>query len=277
MSLFDLIQLHGLHALSHQLIVVGALVTVRLAVIVHFTPFLGGQKLPAQVKLALILALSILVIPSICASTPLESTPSSALVLAALALKEMAIGFTIALITTLSFDAARIAGEIIDVSRGETMTQALIPQNAARASASADILFQLCVVLFIYLGGHRLVLSAIYHSFTSLPPHEFPSLPHGSLPGALFVARLFADTIALGTLIATPIVFTILLANLGLALMNKATPQLNVFFLGMPLRAILGVLMLLLSVHYGVDLILNDGLAAVNRLHSLSLILSAHR
>ena len=83
------------------------------------------------------------------------------------------------------------------------------------------------------------------------------------------MARLTADAITFGVLLALPVIAAILLANLVLALMNKAAPQMNVFFLGMPLKAILGIAVLLFGLHIIVDRIIDDGLTRIEHLRHI--------
>ncbi|MGM0556121.1 MAG: EscT/YscT/HrcT family type III secretion system export apparatus protein [Myxococcota bacterium] len=264
--MFDLLTDQGIQTGLWQGVTLGALVIARLALIVQLVPFLGGQKLPQQVKMGITLALAIVVFPAVWSQGAAARLPASALPVAALVTKELAIGVTLGFVAALTFESARMAGELIDVARGQTMIKAMVPQLQARASATGDILYQLSVVMFLAVGGHRLVLAALYRSFEVLPVHTFPSFPAGELQVGLYVARLTADAITFGVLLALPVIVAVLLANLVLALMNKAAPQMNVFFLGMPLKAMLGVAVLLFGLHIIVDRLIDDGLARINHL-----------
>ena len=77
--------------------------------------------------------------------------------------------------------------------------------------------------------------------------HAFPTFDVDGFAIALTLARWTADSFNIAMMMAFPVVASILLADLLLALINKAAPGINVFFLGMPLKALLGVLALLLS------------------------------
>lgn len=265
--MFELLTDQGIQVGLWQGATLAALVVARLAIIVQLVPFLGGQKIPQSVKIGITLALTIVVFPAVWAQGATAEIPLAPLPVAALVTKELAVGFTLGFIASLTFESARMAGELIDIARGQTMVKAMVPQLKARASASGDILYQLAVVLFLAVGGHRLVLAAMYRSFDLVPVHTFPHFPAGHLEVGLYVARLTADAITFGVLLALPVIAAVLLANLVLALMNKAAPQMNVFFLGMPLKAILGVAVLLFGLHIIVDSLIDDGLARIRQLY----------
>jgi flagellar biosynthetic protein FliR len=267
--MFELLTDQGIQTGLWQGVTLGALVIARLAIIVQLVPFLGGQMIPQTVKMGVTLALAIVVFPAVWLQGVAASLPVEPLPVAALVVKELAIGVTLGFVASLTFESARMAGELIDVARGQTMIKAMVPQLKARASASGDILYQLSVVMFLVVGGHRLVLAALYRSFETLPVHTFPTVPVGHVQLALYVARLTADAITFGVLLALPVIAAVLLANLVLALMNKAAPQMNVFFLGMPLKAMLGVAVLLFGLHIVVDQLIDDGLMRINHLQQV--------
>ena len=227
-----------------QSILLAGLVTSRMMPVVMLVPFLGGKAAPTQVKIGLALTLTVLVYPAVWLGSP--ALPQSPLVVAALLVKEIGVGLMIGFVTALIFASVRIAGRVIDTSRGQSKAMSMVPQLKTQASVSGNFLLQLFIVLFMLTGGHRLFLAAITRSFRKIPPHEFASLRNGE--AIVFgIARLAADAIELGILLALPVIAAILLTNIFLALVNKAAPQINVFFLGMPLKALAGIAVLLLA------------------------------
>lgn len=228
-------------------VVLFALVLARTVPIVELAPFLGGRAAPRTVKIAVALALTTLVAPALWVAAPAPSELGPA-TFAALIVKEVLVGLTLGFVTALVFEAVRIAGQIIDAVRGQTMANVMVPQLPERVSVTADYLYLLAVALFFAFGGHLLFLEALARSYVVFPVTQFPALTASGLGGlALELTRLFAETIAFGALLAFPVVAAILLADLVLALLNRAAPQVNVFFLGMPLKAALGTAVVLLG------------------------------
>lgn len=232
-------------ASANQLVLMVGLITARMIPIVQLVPYFGGKATPQVVKMGLAMALSALVMPAVWEAR--GELPESAIAISALIGKEVIIGLTLGFVGALVFEAVRMAGQFIDVARGQTMATAMVPQLPDRISVSADFLYQLSIAIFLIIGGHRLLIAALVRSYVVFPVHEFPSFDVDGIAIALTLARWTADSFNIAMMMAFPVVASILLADLLLALINKAAPGINVFFLGMPLKALLGVLALLLA------------------------------
>lgn len=246
-----------------QAILLAVLVSARMVPVVYLVPYLGGQAMPQQVKMGISLALTVLVYPAVWGLGAAQALPAGALEITALILKELVVGLMIGFIAALAFDALRVAGQLIDVSRGQTMATAMVPQLKSQASVSADLLYQLGVVVFMLTGGHRLFLAALVRSYVMVPPQGFPHFGANLQMITFGIVRLAADAITLGVLLAFPVIAAILVSNIMLALVNKTAPQINVFFLGMPIKAVLGVAILLVGMHVVVERFLEDATLSV--------------
>ncbi|MEZ4459412.1 MAG: flagellar biosynthetic protein FliR [bacterium] len=219
------------------------LVTARIAPVVQLVPYLGGKATPQSVKTAISLALAGLVFPVIWTGQMLPTGVHLAL----LVVKEVLVGLTIGFVAALVFEAVRTAGQIIDTVRGQNMATALVPQLPERASVSGDAMYLLFVALFLTSGAHHLMLSVLVRSYVAVPVVGFPDATQLSDAG-LLVARLFGTSFELALIVALPVVVAMMLTDLVLALVNKAAPQIQVYFLGMPLKAALGIFVLLLCI-----------------------------
>lgn len=231
-----------------QSILLGALVVARLIPMVQMVPYMGGEAIPQTVKMGLAIALAILVYPAVWMQGGAAALPDGAFPIAMLVLKEVFVGVTLGFVCALSFEALRMAGQIIDNSAGLTQATTMVPQLPDRISPTSNFLYQLGIVFFFAVGGHRIFLWALTHSFVVVPPYGGIDLDEGLADVALIVLQLTAESITLGVLMAFPVLAAIMLTNLFLALVNKSAPQINVFFLGLPLKAVLASAILLLSV-----------------------------
>lgn len=237
----------------YQSILLAALIVARLVAVVQMVPYMGGEAVPQTVKMGLALALTVLVYPAVWLQGGAMSLPEGTVETALLLSKEIFVGVMFGFVCALAFEAVRIAGQIIDNTAGLTQATTMVPQLPDRVSPTANFLYQLTIVFFFAVGGHRLFLWALCESFVILPPQEFIAFGPQMTDLALTVLRLTADAITLGVLMAFPVVAAILLTNLFLALVNKSAPQINVFFLGMPLKAVLASAVVLLSVEVVLD------------------------
>ena len=272
------LELSGAQLGLDRAILLGALVAARVAPIMQLVPYFGGKSLPQTVKGGLILALTALVYPSVWAMGAADALPSNALEITLLMTKELLVGLMFGFVAALVFESVRIAGQLIDNARGQTMATAMVPQLPDRVSISADYLYQLTIVIFVILGGHRVFIVALARSFQALPPHELPAAGAQSLGElCLQIVRLGADAIALGVLLAFPVIAALLLAELCLGLVNKAAPQIQVFFLGMPIKALLGILVVLVGLHLITGRAIDEAMEGTYLLHAFVELLGQTR
>lgn len=256
-------------ALIQQSIILLALVTARIVPIVQLAPFLGGKATPQTVKMGIAFAMTAIVYPTMWSTGTVALVPSSGLEIAVLIMKELLIGVTLGFVTSLIFESVRIAGQVIDNARGQTMATAMVPQLPSRVSVTADLLYQLAIVFFLLMGGHRIFVAVLVQSFVEVPPLAFPEFAGSTTDLALLIARYSADSITFGVLLGFPVMASILLADLFLGLVNKAAPQINVFFLGMPLKASLGVFVVLAGLQLTIELFFDHSLLGLDLLNSL--------
>lgn len=267
--MYELLTDQGVQGMLNRAILLWALVAARVAPIVQLVPYLGGKAVPQVVKMGLTLALTALVFPLVWSSGAAGALPEGALAITALLIKELLLGVTFGFVAALVFDAVRIAGQLIDNARGQTQAMGMAPQLPERVSVTGNYLYQLNIVTFLLLGGHRLFIGALVRSFAAVPPQEFPPLGDHLGAMAFGVARLATDAISLGLLLAFPVIAAILLTDMCLALINKAAPQINVFFLGMPVKALAGVAVVLLTLQLIVDRVMAEAMHGVAFLDAL--------
>lgn len=248
-------------------ILLAGLVCARMTPLVMLVPFLGGKAAPAQVKVGLALMLTVLVYPSVWLGA--STTPESPVIVAALLVKELGVGAMLGFVTALIFYAVRMAGRIIDTSRGQTKAMSMVPQMKTQVSVTGNFLVQLFIVIFMVTGGHRLFLAALTRSFIHIRPYEFLTVDGQGGAIAFGIAELATEAIGLGLLLAFPVVAAILLTNIFLALVNKSAPQINVFFLGMPLKALVGIAVVLFALEPLVTRFLDEAIGYLEHLLEL--------
>jgi type III secretion protein SpaR/YscT/HrcT len=223
----------------------GLFALARVGPALWIAPFLGGRMVPPVVKIASSLAFAAVLSPHlIVAVRPLAGAPAA--VLLSLLVKEAAVGAALGFVVALVFLAAEAAGRLADAMRGASLAEVMVPPLGARSSPLGDLYFQLSVVLFLSLGGHRIFVTALGASYELLPLAFFPRA-QGLQSFAQLCLRLTADLLLLAVSLAAPVVAVLLLADLTLGMVNRFVPQLAVFFLAMPARALLGIAVLVLG------------------------------
>jgi flagellar biosynthetic protein FliR len=245
-SLFDIIERATGYSPAFLLGVL-ALLSARILPTVFLAPFLGGQKIPMRAKVALSLALAAIALPGHLDQVGEESVRLPSFVF--LALKEVFIGFMLGYIAALGFLAVQSAGRYLDTAMGNQMAQVLAPQTETQVSPLGQLKFQLVVVVFVLLGGHRLFLEAVFDSFTLLPVDSSPTAA-GVQFAALQAIRLSGRVLALTLQLVAPAAVTVFLVDVVLGILNRVAPQINVFFLGMPLKPLVGLFVLAITFAY---------------------------
>jgi flagellar biosynthetic protein FliR len=229
------------------LVLVG-LAFARLLSFLSIVPFFGGQAVPARVKVATAAAFVIIIYPVLETSVPQGQTlPFGAVGFIGLLIKEALIGFTLGFLASLIFDAIAMAGKIIDIQRGSAMAELFAPQLQARVSEIGQFKLQLAIVLFLAVGAHRVFIEALLWSFEILPPTKLPQLESGWTPMMAMFVTLTGQIFAIGVQLAVPPMIALLLTDLVFGMINRVAPQINVFFLSLPVKMMVGLLVVMLA------------------------------
>lgn len=222
-------------------------VLARVLVFVRVLPFMGSEVIPPMVLTGFSLSLAPLTLPLIMAGAP--SAPVSALVGAALILKEMILGFVFGFLAALLFWAVMSMGFLFDNQRGASQGDVQDPLSQEQTSPFGAFFFQWCTLLFCGSGALTLFLGAFVESYAWWPVFELtPPLKPDMLFGFFLhqTSWFFRITITL----AAPVLAIYFLTDFSLGLVNRFAQQLNVYTLAMPVKS--GVLMILLVVYMGI-------------------------
>ncbi len=204
-----------------------------LAAIIH-VPVLGGRSIPNQIKLVLGLILAIFLTPLQASTLSGDglSVPSFAAAIA----KEIIIGTIAGYAAVLAFGALQITGSLMGLGSGFTAGQILNPALEESGTSLDQIFLMTAFLLFFVLNGHHSFLLGLQRTFEVVPINtEIPQLAQES------IIRLTGNLIATGIQMALPILGALLLADLALGLLARVAPQIQVFFLGIPLKIALGL------------------------------------
>lgn len=245
-------------------IAVALLVFARVLPAVSLCPLLGGMRIPQRARIGIGLAISAFILPL--SPSAVSPTPGA---LNILIIKEILIGTVIGFVASLAFQAALSAGRIVDLARGTNEASLLVPQIEAQAFPLADLQFQLAIVYALATGLHLLFVQTLVMSFVAIP---LGVLPRGaSLAEAVDrLAGLSGQVVALGLLLAAPAVVVLFLVDVTLGIINRFSPQLPVFFMAMPIKAAVGILVVALGLGLGVTVIAR---AFIDNVHVLDRLL----
>jgi flagellar biosynthetic protein FliR len=202
--------------------------TCRAAGFVMLAPPFNSRGIPAPVKGALALALSVALLHKVTANLP-AITPGFLIVSA---LTEVAIGAGLGFIVQVLFTAVQMAGDLIDLTGGFSLQPAYDPMAMTVTSNVGRLHYMLASTLLFTSGGHLMLVRGFATSYEGLPVGG--TVPTDQLGAILMTALSMMFLAALQ--IAGPLVAVLLLADVALALLSKAAPALNIFQLGFPVK-----------------------------------------
>lgn len=225
----------------------GALAFTRILVAISMVPFFGGKIVKQRVKMGIAFAIFLVLAPAAFPENK-EGPPafSSAGVFGVLLIKEAFIGFVIGFLLALVFHVVEAAGRFIDLARGASMAQVFAPHVGSQVSLFGQIYLQVTILIFLMVGGHYHFLRGLARSFDLIPIDEMPVFAAGGELLANHVITTTSKLFGIALQLAAPAAVATFVTDVFLGIANKVAPQVQVFFLGMPLKAMVGILMIYL-------------------------------
>jgi flagellar biosynthetic protein FliR len=224
-----------------NLVPVYVLVLCRIAGMMSFAPLLGSGRIPKPVKALMACVLAFAVAGGL--MPPVR--PVQGIVQLSFAMGgEIVIGLLMGTVLSFTFIAAQWAGEIVGQQLGLNISETLDPEFGVHGTVMGDLYFQLTMVVFLLLGGHRAMLMGVRQSFDTLP-----LLSGGmSRPMLVWLVDLFQSATGLALQLAAPVMVTLLIVDLALGFVGKTMPQLNVMSAGISVRAMVGLTVVIVGI-----------------------------
>jgi flagellar biosynthetic protein FliR len=207
---------------------------MRVSLVLFLMPFYGGEYIPAQVKAALSIVLTMALWPQV--SFPGALAPASAGGIVIMLLGELVLGLILGLSVYFIFAAIQTGGQIIGFQMGFTMATLADPSSGEQISISSHLMYTVALIIFLALDGHLHMIRGLADSFALIPPGGLritESLTTG-------VLELSAGMFSLAIKIAAPVIAALFMAELTLALMGRAAPQMNLLTMGFPIKIAVG-------------------------------------
>lgn len=227
-------------------IVCAALIWVRLLGVTATIPFLFGAPVPRTVRVAAAFIFMMFLFPHFKPDYVPELIHDPALV-SLLFIKEALVGLVIGLGAAMILYGFDGAGRMVDNQRGMSLARILIPQLNEMGSITGQFFFQLAIVVFLLVGGHRIFFDALFNSYAAIPIFVVPDIQASFWPLMKLFVMMTGKVIVLSMQIAAPVILTILMADIILAVANRIAPQINVWELGFNVKGYLGTVMVFVS------------------------------
>ncbi len=216
----------------------------RVGALIFFVPVLGSRQIPTSMKIGFILFISIVIFPLV-QNRPLPE-PRSIFELSTFLIADVTIGLGIAFIARLIFAAVQVAGTVVDFQMGFGVVNVIDPQTETQVSVTAQFHNILAILVFLATDAHHYIIQAIVDSFFIITPAEIDFT--GITPK--YMLHLFSGTFTTAVKIAAPIMAILFFLSVGLGLVARTVPQMNVFIVGFPLQIGVGLVMVGLSMSF---------------------------
>lgn len=214
------------------------LVFVRIVTITAFLPVFGSFAVPPQVKVAFALILTILLFGTVMTGARMVDAEITLPFFGLLVVKEVMVGVAVGFVASTLFAAVQFAGRLVDVEIGFGFVELMDPMSNETVTVWGQLQVILFTILFLTINGHYFMLLAVQRSFELVP------LLGGVFPGGKVAHHLVSITGAVfvtALKFSAPIYVTLVLSELALGAVARTVPQINIFFVGMPLKIAVGL------------------------------------
>ena len=212
------------------------LVFARVGAMVMLLPGFGESNIPVRIKLAIALLLTLIILPLHRAAYQVDLTSMSSL--GVLMVHEIVIGIVLGATARVTLSALAVAGSVIAQQLGLGFVTAVDPTQGQQGLLIGNFLTILGMTLLFATDSHHLVIAALNESYRIFSPGEL--LPSGDV--AALATRAFAAAFKIGMQLSAPFLVFGLVFNIGLGVLARLMPAMQVYFVGVPLSIMVGFL-----------------------------------
>ncbi len=229
--------------LTSQQITLFLLMFVRITAVLYLIPIFGHKVIHSRMRIAIAFFLALVLFPLGAVNAVPE--PRNLIGFFWMVIMEVGVGVVIGYFTLFIFGAVSFAGSIIDTDMGFAMLSLSDPVDETTMSTATGVFFTLLfTILFLLFNGHYFLLMALQKSFEYIPVGKaaFPAQP---------LAQAAADSVTLlmevAMRLAAPIMVVMFITSVTLGIIAKTMPQMNIFFVGAPLKIAVGFLAIIVA------------------------------
>ena len=214
------------------------LVFARIGAMVMLLPGFGETNIPVRVRLGIALALTLIILPLHRGAYQISMTSMAPLLV--LMFHEIVIGVVLGATARVTLSALAVAGSVIAQQLGLGFVTSVDPTQGQQGVLIGNFLTILGLTLLFATDTHYLVIEALSASYTIFAPGEL--MPSGDI--ASLATRAFSGAFKIGIQLSAPFIVFGLVFNLGLGVLARLMPQMQVYFVGVPLSMLAGFLIL---------------------------------
>jgi flagellar biosynthesis protein FliR len=221
--------------------IVGMLIFVRVTGMIASAPFFNSQSSPPHIKIMFSILLSIIITAAYWNEHPVIEFHVWNVVL--LVFKEFFLGLIIGFSATAVFHAARMAGGIIDMDMGFN-TATIFDRSNNTPTLIGEFKDLIALMIFLFLNGHHHLIEGMFISVKAIPLTTMAFTDST----VLLLIKMATLVLVLSVKMSAPVLVTLFLTNLSLALLARIAPQTNIFMLSFQMKISMGLIVLVFSI-----------------------------
>ena len=232
------------------------LVLSRTSGVFLISPFFGAMNVSYRIRATTAVAMAVLIFPLI-VKAQVVSAPANIFMFAGTVVQEMFVGWLIGFVAFVAMSAINMSGKIMDMQVGFSVATVMDPTSGQQQPLIGSFLYYLAIIYFLVSNGHHMIIAALFESFQRIPLDSVvwnPSI-------AEFMINLTNGVFLVGMKIAMPVTFAILITNVGMGILARTMPQMNIFVVGIPMHLLIGTFMLSMLLPFYIlflDVMFND-------------------
>lgn len=211
----------------------------RIAALVSIAPIFGSRLVPVRIRVAVSVVLTIIVVSIIPAPENIEALSFDGILVI---VQQTLIGFAMGFSMLLVFSIFVTGGQIIALSMGLGFATMVDPQNGTQVPVVSQFYQILVTLAFLAFNGHLILIEVLIESFTTIPISSQGMSVNSYWEIVSWGSYLFQGAVVL----ALPVIASLLVVNLALGIIMRASPQFNILSIGFPITLTLGFVLLLI-------------------------------
>lgn len=210
---------------------------VRIAAMFMAAPVFSVRQVPMRFRVLLAVMITLLLQPVL---PPVPVVDVFGVEGVMIAVQQVGIGALMGFIVQLAFNALIFGGQVMAYSMGLGFAHMMDPANGVQVPVVSQYWLILALLAFLLSNGHLMLLGGVAESFNILPVAADGLTRAGLWALISWSGQLFAG----GLLMALPIIIALLLVNIGMGVVSRAAPQLNIFAIGFPITLLMGFIVM---------------------------------
>lgn len=238
------------------------LVLIRMSGLFIMSPIFGRRNVPTVFKIGFSLFLTIIFVNIV--EVPQINFFDNVYMYVFYIVKELVIGMIIGYVSYVIMSALYLAGQLIDMQVGFGMVNVIDPMTNIQVPLTSNFYYMYVILIFLTINGHHMLIRALFESFKMIPVEQI-TFNTGLMENIISIMR---DMFSIGIRIAAPIIAAIFVVDVILGVLSRTMPEMNVFILGMPVKIVIGLLVLAITFMAVVGI--TEGITTLMQTHILN-------